>query len=108
MEMVMTSTVLGIGRISSDIEMRIPCPSCGDRDYTEFKYAGDANKPRPLHGTNNVAAWHDYVFVFENPRGVHREYWQHVLGCRQWLILERNTETNAVGVSVLARNKVGT
>ena len=30
---------------------------------------------------------------------MHREYWQHVHGCRQWLVLERNTATNDVGRS---------
>jgi sarcosine oxidase subunit delta len=36
------------------------------------------------------------VFVFGNPKGLHREYWQHVMGCRQWLVLERNTATNEI------------
>lgn len=83
--------------------LRIPCPGCGERDYTEFRYGGDANKRRPAHGSGAVEAWYDYVFLFDNPKGPHVEYWQHVLGCRQWLILERDTSTNAVGRSVLAR-----
>jgi len=77
--------------------LRIPCPHCGERDYTEFRYAGDAVKPRPAHGTSDFNAWYEYVFLFDNPKGPHREYWQHVLGCRQWLVLERDTATNAVG-----------
>jgi sarcosine oxidase subunit delta len=43
------------------------------------------------------------VFLFKNPKGAHREYWQHVHGCRQWLVLERDTATNTVGQSSLAR-----
>ena len=86
--------------------LRICCPVCGERDYTEFRYGGDATKARPPHGTGSSKEWHDYVFVFENPKGVHREFWQHVLGCRQWLVLERNTATNAVGRSCLARDAV--
>ena len=31
--------------------MMIPCPYCGDRDVSEFRYGGDASKQRP-------AAWH--------------------------------------------------
>ena len=52
-------------------------------------------------------AWHDYVFLFDNPKGPHREFWQHVLGCRQWLVLERNTATNIVGASRPAREIAG-
>jgi methylglutamate dehydrogenase subunit B len=99
---------LATGPTSSDQErsnamLRIACPLCGERDYTEFRYGGDADKRRPLHGTADLKAWDDYVFVFDNPKGPHREFWQHVVGCRQWLILERDTAANAVGVCELAR-----
>ncbi len=76
--------------------MLITCPLCGERDYTEFRYGGDANKVRPAQGVADLNAWHDYVFLFDNLKGAHREYWQHVLGCRQWLVVERNTATNQV------------
>lgn len=79
--------------------MRIPCPHCGVRDYKEFRYGGDASKPRPAHGTSDVDAWYRYVFLFDNPKGPHREYWQHVLGCRQWFVLERNTASSEPGES---------
>ena len=85
--------------------LRINCPHCGERDYTEFRYGGDANKRRPAHGTGDLQAWHDHVFVFDNLKGPHREYWQHLLGCRQWLVVERNTATNAVGAVALARDQ---
>ena len=85
--------------------LRIPCPHCGIRDYTEFHYAGDATKLRPAHGAGDLRAWHDYVFLFDNPKGTHLEYWQHVEGCRQWLVLERDTATNTVGRSWLARHR---
>jgi len=85
--------------------LRIICPCCGERDYTEFRYGGDAGKTRPAFGTGDLKTWHDHVFLFENPKGLHREYWQHVLGCRQWLVLERNTATNEVGASRLARDR---
>ena len=85
--------------------LRINCPHCGERDYTEFRYGGDASKRRPTHGTGDLQLWHDHVFVFDNPKGSHREYWQHLLGCRQWLVVERNTATNAVGAVALARDR---
>jgi len=84
--------------------MRIACPVCGERDYSEFRYGGDASKPRPAHGTTNLEMWRDYVFLFTNPKGAHQELWQHVLGCRQWLLLERNTATNEAGASRSARD----
>ncbi len=59
----------------------------------------------PPIGTGDLKTWHDHVFLFDNPKGPHREYWQHVLGCRQWLVLERNTATNEVGASRPARDK---
>ena len=90
-------------RTSSDYMLRITCPLCGERDYTEFRYGGDATKQRPVHSCAGRKVWHDYVFLFDNTKGPHREFWQHVLGCRQWLVLERNTATNEVGTSRLAR-----
>jgi methylglutamate dehydrogenase subunit B len=86
--------------------LKITCPMCGERDYTEFRYGGDATKQRPDHGTADRKTWHDYVFLFDNPKGTHREFWQHVLGCRQWLLLQRNTATNDAASSCLARDEV--
>ena len=88
--------------------MRLPCPHCGERDFSEFRYGGDATKQRPAHNSDaGLKEWHDYVFLFDNPKGPHREFWQHVLGCRQWLTLERDTATNRVGRSAPARNGGG-
>jgi methylglutamate dehydrogenase subunit B len=76
--------------------MRIPCPQCGERDVSEFRYGGDASKIRPAHGTGDLKAWHNYKFMFDNTKGPHLEYWQHIYGCRQWFKLNRNTATNIV------------
>jgi sarcosine oxidase subunit delta len=76
--------------------LRIHCPHCGLRDYTEFQYGGDASKPRPAHSDTNRSHWHAHVFLFDNPKGLHREYWQHRLGCRQWLIVDRDTASNLI------------
>tara|TARA_R110002051_G_scaffold316835_1_gene397048 strand:- start:44932 stop:45198 length:267 start_codon:yes stop_codon:yes gene_type:complete len=83
--------------------LRLPCPVCGLRDETEFDYGGDATVVRPDQDNTDLNDWHDYVFVRDNPRGAHKEYWHHVQGCRQWLIVERNTLTHAVGTTALAR-----
>lgn len=76
--------------------MKIPCPYCGEREVSEFRYGGDAGKQRPAHGTGSQGEWHDYYFLFDNPKGAHEEYWQHVLGCRRWFRLRRDTATNTV------------
>jgi sarcosine oxidase subunit delta len=84
--------------------LRIPCPICGTRDETEFTYGGDATVVRPADAERDPDAWFEYVFLRSNPRGPHREYWHHVEGCRQLLVVERNTLTHAIGAVVLARD----
>ena len=75
--------------------IRINCPFCGERDHSEFTYGGDASiEYPPLDGS--AEAWHDAVFLRENIRGVQRETWHHVNGCRQWLVVERNTMTHEI------------
>ena len=84
--------------------LRINCPVCGLRDETEFSYGGDATVVRPTHDETNPDVWFDFVFLRDNPRGSHREYWHHAQGCRQWLVVERDTLTHKVGGAVLARD----
>ncbi len=83
--------------------LRINCPVCGLRDETEFSYGADASVVRPAMDETESETWIDYVFTRDNPRGPHKEYWHHVQGCRQWLVLERNTLTHVVGECHLAR-----
>ena len=83
--------------------LRIHCPVCGLRDETEFTYGGDATVRRPAMDDPEPAHWLDYVFKRDNPRGPHREYWHHLGGCRQWLVVERDTLTHAMGETGLAR-----
>lgn len=83
--------------------IRINCPVCGVRDETEFTYGADATVVRPAMDETDRSAWVDYIFTRDNPRGPHKEYWHHVQGCRQWLVLARNTLTHEVGECHLAR-----
>lgn len=76
--------------------LRIKCPCCGPRDHDEFRYGGDASIIRPAHDDADFEPWYRYVFVRENPAGPHREYWQHVFGCRQWLVVERDTRNHEI------------
>ena len=84
--------------------IRIPCPFCGERDHTEFSYGSDATVTRPSPEETDLQVWLDYVFFRDNPRGPHREYWHHVNGCRQWLIVDRDTLTHEISRVVLSRD----
>ena len=72
----------------------IDCPHCGARPREEFGVKG-AVLPRPGPEAG-AAAWMDYVYLRENPRGAYREYWHHAGGCRRWLVVTRDTATHAV------------
>jgi sarcosine oxidase subunit delta len=83
--------------------LRIPCPICGTRDEVEYNYGGDAGVRRPGIAETSLEAWIDFLFKRENIRGAHREYWHHVNGCRQWLVVQRDTRTHAIASVKLAR-----
>jgi heterotetrameric sarcosine oxidase delta subunit len=73
----------------------IRCPWCGERDHVEYFYGGDATVKRPAENAG-AQAWHDYVYLRDNPKGPHRELWQHQAGCRAWLVVTRDTLTHEV------------
>ena len=83
--------------------MRINCPHCGPRDLAEFTCQGDASRVRPDPASADQEAWNRYVYVRTNPRGWHREFWQHNGGCRAHVIVERNTETHDIRSVTFAR-----
>ena len=72
----------------------INCPWCGDRDESEFSCGGEAHISRPQDPyALNDAEWADYLFMRSNPRGAHREMWNHSQGCRRWFGVLRDTVT---------------
>lgn len=72
----------------------IECPYCGPRDESEFSYGGEAHNVRPLEPLElNDEEWADYVFYRTNPKGLHREQWNHSAGCRRWFNAIRDTVT---------------
>jgi sarcosine oxidase subunit delta len=73
----------------------IHCPHCGTRPKEEFSIKGDASVHRPSPDASDKE-WADYMFLRNNPVGRHTEYWQHLSGCRRWLIVERDTVTHEV------------
>jgi heterotetrameric sarcosine oxidase delta subunit len=75
--------------------LRIECPDCGVRDESEFAYGGEAHLERPALAATD-AEWTAYLFVRENPLGVHAERWRHARGCGQWFHVLRHTLTHHV------------
>lgn len=71
----------------------IRCPWCGERAQTEFSYGGDATRERPR---DSEVSWYDYIYIRENRRGLHLEYWQHSHGCRRWFRVLRDTLTHEI------------
>lgn len=82
--------------------LRIKCPFCGERDHSEFSYGGDANIAYPDLAAP-MEAWIEAVYRRANPKGPHRERWQHIDGCRLWLIVERDTLTHEIASVTLAK-----
>ncbi len=74
----------------------IRCPWCGERAQTEFTYGGDATVVRPDPDAVSLTEWSDYVYLRDNPRGPHTEWWHHSMGCRRWIKVYRNTWTHEV------------
>ena len=88
--------------------MLIPHPILGLRDAGEFTYLGDAallNRPDGM-AADAEAAFCDYVFLRDNPAGVHRELWFHEQGDRSWLVVTRNTLTHEILGAELASGAV--
>ncbi len=73
--------------------LRIPCPWCGTRDESEFRFGGESHIERPGLEVGD-AEWADYLFNRENPKGLHYERWCHTYGCSQWFNVVRDTVTH--------------
>ena len=78
----------------------IKCPWCGERDESEFSYAGEAHIARALE-TEKLSdeEWADYLFMRKNPKGQHREQWLHAAGCRRYFNVQRDTATYQISGS---------
>ena len=74
--------------------LRLTCPNCGSRSFTEFWFGGELRAPsRP-----GITADDDYrrLYLPENAAGPQTERWFHFAGCRRWLTVERDTVTNEI------------
>jgi sarcosine oxidase subunit delta len=79
--------------------MRIPCPYCGERDSQEFVYRGDAAPIRPV----GDEGFYDYVYLRANRAGTMAEHWYHAQGCRNWLVVDRDTQTHTIFGAALTK-----
>ena len=74
------------------MSLLVPCPHCGDRPFSEFTFGGEV---RPIEASD-IEADFARVFLRENPAGVQEERWFHLLGCRRWLTVRRDTTTDRI------------
>ena len=73
----------------------IPCPWCGPRDETEFKYGGQAGVCcPPAPDSVDDREWSRFLFFRDNPKGTFAERWVHIAGCRRWFTVMRDTVTH--------------
>lgn len=69
------------------------CPYCGaTAEETELSPGGEAHLKRFGPGTSDDD-FEGYLFMRENPKGVHFERWRHTYGCGKWFHAARCTAT---------------
>lgn len=72
----------------------VPCPHCGPRSSDEFSFTGEVvSRPGP---DTDDATWRRYLYMKTNAAGWQSERWFHVSGCRRFLMVERNLDTNEI------------
>ena len=68
-------------------------PYCGvHADETELHPGSEAHLKRYGPGSSDDE-FEGYLFMRENPKGVHFERWRHVYGCGKWFLAARDTNT---------------
>ena len=82
----------------------IPCPYCGERPELEFRYGGEAHVARATDATSLTdEQWSDFLYMRDNPKGMHAERWWHVHGCGRFFNCLRDTLSD----KIFATYKVG-
>ena len=67
---------------------QLVCPFCGPRELEEFAF----RKTLP----ESVSTPFSEVYERANRLDLSVEHWQHLHGCRAWLVLKRNPSTGQV------------
>lgn len=86
--------------------MIINHPLLGPRDSQEFTYLGDAKLiDRPdWQAEAALDDFYEYLYLRDNPSGLHKELWYHEQGDRSWLVVTRNVATHEITLVELARD----
>jgi heterotetrameric sarcosine oxidase delta subunit len=74
------------------VGIKIPCPHCGPRDHSEFAFGGERRPDAASDPDDDF----ERVYLRRNALGRQEERWFHALGCRRWLTVARDTETNRI------------
>ncbi|PWJ13774.1 sarcosine oxidase subunit delta [Jannaschia seohaensis] len=80
---------------------RFDCPFCGPRPETEFHFAAEAGKTRPVRDCSD-ADWAAYLHMVRNAKGAVCEIWVH-RPCREMFVMERDSATMEVQGSTALR-----
>ena len=73
----------------------VPCPNCGPRNASEFRWCGEV-KPRPDSNSATPVQWRNYLYLKANGAGWITETWYHREGCGRYFRTERHTLTNEI------------
>jgi heterotetrameric sarcosine oxidase delta subunit len=74
------------------VGLKIPCPRCGPRPFSEFAFGGEVRGGRSPDPEGDFRR----VYLRANAPGPQRERWFHAFGCRRWLVVRRDTVTNRI------------
>lgn len=75
----------------------IECPHCGKRPELEFRYGGEAHIARPLEPSKtDDANWTAFLYLRNNPKGIHLERWRHTSGCGRFFNCVRDTVSDVI------------
>ncbi|NVO27705.1 sarcosine oxidase subunit delta [Donghicola sp. C2-DW-16] len=86
--------------------LTLQCPYCGVMaEETELSAGGEAHLKRFGPGSSD-ADFETYMFMRENPKGVHFERWRHANGCGKWFHAARCTVTLEVFGTYTAQTSV--
>jgi sarcosine oxidase delta subunit len=77
-----------VAELSGASLTRLHCPFCGARELEEFRFHKTLAEP----GTNAC----DEVYLRIDRVTMSWEHWQHVNGCRAWLVVRRNPSDGTV------------
>lgn len=79
----------------------IRCPYCEvDRPEIEFRHGGQAHVARPADPmATSDDEWAAYLYLRDNPKGLHAERWRHVHGCGRFFNCLRDTVSDGIALT---------